>query len=582
MAALFQTAGDLTSVHDVQNVLRAIVHRVRELFGSDTSYLMLFDPDARDTYMRVSEGITTAAFADLRLPLGGGLGGLVAQDVCPYSTSTYLSDLRFQHDAVVDKAVVHEGLSAIMGVPLVLGEQTLGVLFVAERHPRSYSRQEATLLLSLANHAAVALENARLLHDSQAALTDLAAAKAVIEEHSRQVERSVVAHQQLTDVVLRGGTLRDVASVLAETIGGSIVIVAPNGRILASGGSPVDDLDETLMAGTSVTLPHEMLTRIGEAEQRRQTVHAQLHPWWESRWITPIVAGSDVTGSVVLACRKPPVDTDIQTLERAAQVIALLMLWQRSTAQAEERARGDLIIDLLGSTSLSEEFVRRRCALLGMPVDDGYALVVARQHSADQHSCLAAARQLATASDGMAGMFDGDVVLLLRSRDIRSTAEWTRAHLSGRVHEPVTCGADGPVGLLGDVRSGFTRARRALRLLQALGKEGQAVCSADAGLYGLLFDAPGQDRVADFVHARLASLERYDAEHQSDLVTTLSTYLASGRHPAEAARQLNIHPNTLYQRLQRIATVGRIDLNDQDDALQVHLALRLRHLSGRV
>ena len=296
---------------------------------------MLVDVEAGDTYMRVGEGVMTRVFSRIHLPLGGGLGGLVAQDACPYSTADYLSDLRFEHHDHVDEAVSDEGLVAILGVPLMLGERLLGVLFVAERHKRSYSRQETALLVSLANHAAVALENARLFRESQVALAELAAAKALIEDNSREVERSVAAHERLTDQVLRGGSLQDVAQALADVLDGTILVVAPTGQILSSGGEPVDDLDQQLFEHQQLgSIPHDLLGALGEAEQARRTLRAELSGWLEPRWITPIVAGGQVLACLVLATRRRMAPVDVRTLERAAQVTALLLVWQRSAAES--------------------------------------------------------------------------------------------------------------------------------------------------------------------------------------------------------------------------------------------------------
>jgi hypothetical protein len=45
LAALYETAGDLTSLRDVENVLQALVQRARRLMGTDVAYLTLFDEE---------------------------------------------------------------------------------------------------------------------------------------------------------------------------------------------------------------------------------------------------------------------------------------------------------------------------------------------------------------------------------------------------------------------------------------------------------------------------------------------------------------------------------------------------------
>lgn len=75
LSALYDTAGDLAGLRDVDAVLRAIVHRVRTLLGVDVSYLTLNDAERGDTYMRITDGSVAASFQQLRLPPAPGWVG---------------------------------------------------------------------------------------------------------------------------------------------------------------------------------------------------------------------------------------------------------------------------------------------------------------------------------------------------------------------------------------------------------------------------------------------------------------------------------------------------------------------------
>ena len=175
LTALFDTAGDLAASRDLDEVLKAIVRRARMLLGTDTAYLTLPDEEAGDTYMRVTDGSVSVLFQRLRLELGEGLGGLVAQTASPYATPDYRTDNRFRHTRNINAGVLDEGLVAILGVPLLLGSsrggtgKVIGVLFAADRAPRVFSPDEVALLCSLAAHAAIAIDTARALADTRAA-----------------------------------------------------------------------------------------------------------------------------------------------------------------------------------------------------------------------------------------------------------------------------------------------------------------------------------------------------------------------------------------------------------------------------
>ena len=145
--------------------------------------------------------------------MGAGLGGLVAQTGGPYATADYFDDARFRHTHDIDEAVSEEGLVAILGVPLRLGQRVIGVLFAANRSARPFAQEEVALLARLAAHAAVAIDNARLLQETRNALEELSRAHRTVREHSEAVERAATAHDRMTALVLRGGGVEDVAAV---------------------------------------------------------------------------------------------------------------------------------------------------------------------------------------------------------------------------------------------------------------------------------------------------------------------------------------------------------------------------------
>lgn len=232
LTALFDTAGDLAASRDLDDVLKAIVRRARMLLGTDTAYLTLPDEEAGDTYMRVTDGSVSVLFQRLRLELGEGLGGLVAQTASPYATPDYRTDDRFRHTRNINAGVLDEGLVAILGVPLLLGSsrggtgKVIGVLFAADRAPRVFSPDEVALLCSLAAHAAIAIDTARALADTTSALAELAEANAELAEanasvraHSAAMQRAEESHDRLTDLVLRGRDVTDVAAAVAGLLG---------------------------------------------------------------------------------------------------------------------------------------------------------------------------------------------------------------------------------------------------------------------------------------------------------------------------------------------------------------------------
>ncbi|MGH6654504.1 MAG: GAF domain-containing protein, partial [Actinocrinis sp.] len=380
LAALFETASDLAGLRDLDAVLRAIVVRARKLLGTDVAYLSLNDTEVGDTYMRVTDGSVSAKFQQVRLGMGEGLGGLVAQTASPYVTADYFNDDQFHHTHSIDSAVDEEGLIAILGVPLLASGRVIGVLFASDRRVRPFSRDEIALLGSLATHAAIAIESANQLAETQAALDELASASRTIRAHSASVERAAEAHEALTGLLLRGAGLGELAASVAELLGGSVVIVDETGRCLSG------------------LLEPQELDAVGSAAAQSGKTGRALPAG--RLWVAAVTAGQEQLGALVLRGR-PDLElagADQRIMERAATMTALRLLIERSAREAEHRVRGELVTDLLDAADRGEsshESLRERARRLGADLDVPYVAVVATAQDADRQRLASAAAHLA-------------------------------------------------------------------------------------------------------------------------------------------------------------------------------------------
>ena len=148
LSALYETAQDLTAIRDVDEILAAIVRRARQLLRADMTYLSLNDEEEGASYMKVTDGALTPEFRNLRLPLGTGLLGLVAQTGAPYFTEDYQSDERFLHREYIDDAVGGEKIRAILGVPLIVQGKVTGALLAVHRTIRPFPPGEVSLVVA--------------------------------------------------------------------------------------------------------------------------------------------------------------------------------------------------------------------------------------------------------------------------------------------------------------------------------------------------------------------------------------------------------------------------------------------------
>ncbi|MEP7019385.1 MAG: GAF domain-containing protein [Pseudonocardiales bacterium] len=581
LAALFATAGDLSSLRDTDRVLTAIVRRARALLVSDAAYITLIDKGGDVTTMRVEVGMQTPALRTMRLAHGTGVSGMVAKTGEPFWTADYLNDRRIIH--VIDDIVAEEGLTGILGVPLLLGNQVLGVLFAADRRSRAFAPDEVALLTSLGNHAAIALNNARMFEESRAALAELTQAHAAMRTHAELVEKSALVHDRLADLILQGAEMAGVVDALADVLAADVLVLGPDDAELARSASMPAGIHATLRAhiddcseigldeGQRWTGARDQAFRLGRTARFDTCAGSQ------DVWITPIIAGTEHF-AVVLSTRESAFsESEKRTLERGAQVTALLLLMSRSLAAAEQAVRGELLDDLLGSHPVDEASVRRRAELLGVDLGAAHAVVAARPVDQTQRAAvLHAATLLVAELGGIAGEHDGSVVCLLAGLSADRAADRVATGIAQVADAGATVGAAGPGHAVAGLRAAYLDAARCERILLALGRWGARATPRDLGIYGLLFSGAPRDQIETFLDDRLGPLVRYDAGHGTDLVATLRSYFSAAGNVARAAEALYLHPNTLRQRLTRIGElIGQDWVNDQ---LELHVAVRIHEI----
>ncbi|GAA4203823.1 helix-turn-helix domain-containing protein [Actinocatenispora rupis] len=565
LTALFQTAGDLAGLRDLDAVLHAIVRRARRLLGTDVAYLTLEDPARGDTYMRVTDGSVAATFQHLRLPMGAGLGGLVAQTASPYRSPNYLSDPQFAHTREIDTGVGDEGLVAILGVPLRLGPRVIGVLFAADRRERQFGQDEVALLGSLADHAAIAIDNARMLTETRAALADLDEANRLGRARAAATERAATAHDRLTALVLRGGDLDDLAAAVAEVLSGALAVLDADGAPIAGAPllfnkSTVEQLNNALVeqSNKSTIEQSDHFAKINNLVARSRETGRSVHSG--QYWVASVAAGPEHLGALVLRADAPLDEADQRTLERAALVTALLLLFRRSAADAQARIGGDLLTDILLAPTRDPAGLRDRARRFGIDLARRYVvLVVDRPDSA-----LPTRRPAALTT-----RYEGADVLLVPGSDPGATARTVAAELR---HSSTVAGAGPAVGPAA-IAAAYREGRRCLSAALALGRRGTGVAMADLGFLGVVL---GEHRDLDgYVTATLGPLLEYDAARGARLVETLRAYFAAGRSPSRARHALHVHPNTVHQRLDRITQLLGTDWQTPARALELELALTL-------
>ena len=534
------TAVDLATRRDLDELLAEICRRTRMLLGTEAAYIML--ADEHETYVRATDGIVSEAFRAMRIPLGAGLGGLVARTGRPASTSDYSQDVRLRHVPDVDHRVAEEKLRAIAAVPLLRGKEVRGVVISGSRHSRRFEPQEMAMFASLAAHAAVAIENAELLAESRATLEELAGAHARLRAQNERVQRVATINAQLADAALRGASAQALLEALVALAPSRIELVGVDGELHAVAG---------VSAGPTA-----------------------------AQWTQPVAVGPEALGTLHWwrSCEE---GIEPEVLTRTASLLAGLLVAHRARTEAEHRHLSRLLEDALEGRGRSAADAHGLLAAAGLPADGAHiVLVAAPPPSAQRWAWLRAAR-LAAQGGAVAGAVGGRVVLVAPGADAHAVVERWAQSLAGPGGEPATIGAARNDGGAATLQVAYREALGVLHLLLALEREGTRATAETLGIFGhMLVQEPGNLR--GFVDRALGPVIEWDAGTSGSLLPTLGAFFAQAGHLANTSRELGIHVNTLYRRMARIDALLGEDWQTPDRRLELHLAVRLHTLDKQL
>ena len=140
---------------------------------------------------------------------------------------------------------------------------------------------------------------------------------------------------------------------------------------------------------------------------------------------------------------------------------------------------------------------------------------------------------------------------------------------------PMRCGIGRPVTDVHMWRDSFRQAGQALDMARRLMSKTPRYFP-DLSVYRLLLQLEHYPDLQTFKDEILGPLLAY--EGSGDLIRTLEVYFNHHGILTQAAEALFIHRNTLIYRMERIADITGLDLDNTDTRLAVQLALRIHHM----
>jgi sugar diacid utilization regulator len=573
MLAVIESAQELSSRLDLTSLLHTIVSRARNLLGSDLAWLSIHDTERDEFQVLVADGALAQTTPTMVTRRDHGVASVVMSTRLPFTTPDYLNDTRFVHDARLDATFRDEGIAALVGVPLILEGEVTGLLFLADRYHRTHTAQSLSVLCTLATHGAVALRNARNFERANAALAKADRACAELERHVRNIQAAAEAHEQMTTLLARGAPLAALCEAVARLMGGDLLVLDEAAQVVSRGAA-------TGWAGTqsSAYAPNGehsagLTTALRHSRQIGRSVQAYAVDGEACR-VMPVIGGADVLGSIVLFHPGTLDDVAVRTFERCSSVIGVVLLSQDRLEANKSRSVSTLLRALVSTRQDEPALMIDAAERHGVNLQQPLAAFLVEMEAPSASYAARRLRGVAAFGHALVDEIDGVLVILCnatRAIDVREalatrTLREFDATYRGVVSRPVA----GP----SEIPALFTTLRRALAILGRIGVQGRIVGQNELALYSTLFETHDRASLSDFLEGTIGPLISHDRKRGAELTSTLLSYFDCNQNAKETAQRLQIHVNTVRQRL---ATIEYLlgHWGQAARALEIHMALRL-------
>ncbi|OFW47841.1 MAG: histidine kinase [Actinobacteria bacterium RBG_13_35_12] len=173
--ALSRISEAITSDLYLEDILKLIVTVTAEAMGSKICSLMLLDSKKNELAIKATQSISKEYINKNPLKLGEGVAGKVAMENKPMVVYNILEDKNYKFQEIARK----EGLISLLCVPLHVKGKVIGVITVYTSAPHRFSDYEVNILKTVADQAAIVIENYRLVVETRVVREELETRKAV-------------------------------------------------------------------------------------------------------------------------------------------------------------------------------------------------------------------------------------------------------------------------------------------------------------------------------------------------------------------------------------------------------------------
>ncbi len=160
--SLIKVSQTITSEHYLDEILSLIVVVTAEMLNSKICSIMLLDDKGQDLVMKATQSLSKEYKTKPNVKVEKSLSGEVIKSKKPIA----VYDVRHEERYVYRDLAIKEDLTSMLSVPMVVKEKAIGIINIYTKTPHHFSQEEIDVLQMVANQAAVAVENTKLMEEA--------------------------------------------------------------------------------------------------------------------------------------------------------------------------------------------------------------------------------------------------------------------------------------------------------------------------------------------------------------------------------------------------------------------------------
>lgn len=160
--SLIKVSQSITSEEYLDEILNLIVVVTAEMLNSKICSIMLLDDRGQELVMRATQSLSKEYKSKPNVKVEKSLSGQVVKTKKPLS----VYDVRQEEQYVYRDLAIKEDLTSMLSVPMIVKEKAIGIINVYTKTPHHFTKEETDVLQLIANQAAVAVENTKLMQEA--------------------------------------------------------------------------------------------------------------------------------------------------------------------------------------------------------------------------------------------------------------------------------------------------------------------------------------------------------------------------------------------------------------------------------